>query len=230
MARPRWSTGCCSNPACTAPTSAWSSAPWIPTTWSASAVSRSWPRPPRSNGRAPASISSTRRATPISAARSSASSTWWTALWCWSTPPRARCRKPNSWCRRRCAWASSPSSSSTKSTARTRVRSRSSTKCSTCLPHSTPPTTSSISRFSTAPPNKAGWRPRWKARTTTACSRCSIWCSATSSRRWWSKGRSACSAPSWKPIPISAASSPAASPPVRSSRTSRSRCSITTAS
>ena len=34
-------------------------------------------------------------------------------------------------------------------------------------------------------------------------------------------GRSACSAPSSKPIPISAASSPAASPPARSSRTSR---------
>jgi GTP-binding protein len=28
-------------------------------------------------------------------------STWWTARWCWWTPPKARCRKPNSWCRRR---------------------------------------------------------------------------------------------------------------------------------
>ena len=127
-------------------------------------------------------------------------------------------------------WGSSPSSSSTRSTARTRGRSKSSTKCSTCSPRSTPPTSSSISRSSTARPNRAGWRRRWKARTTTACSRCSIWSSATSSRRWWSKGRSACSAPFWKPIPISAASSPAASPPARSSRTSRSRCSTTTAS
>ena len=46
--------------------------------------------------RAPASTSSTRRATPISAARSSASSTWSTAPWCWSTPPKARCRRPSS--------------------------------------------------------------------------------------------------------------------------------------
>ena len=44
---------------------------------------------------------------------------------------------------------------------------------------------------------------------------------ATSSRRRSRKARSACSAPSWKPIPISAASSPAASPPARSSRTRR---------
>ena len=44
------------------------------------------------------------QAMPISAARSSAFSTWWTARWCWSTLPRVRCRKPNSWCRRRCGW------------------------------------------------------------------------------------------------------------------------------
>ena len=47
------------------------------------------------------STSSTRQATPISAARSSASSTWWTGLCCWSMRPKARCRKRNSWCRRR---------------------------------------------------------------------------------------------------------------------------------
>jgi small GTP-binding protein len=40
-------------------------------------------------------------ATPISAARSSASSTWWMARWCWWTPPKVRCRKPNSWSPRR---------------------------------------------------------------------------------------------------------------------------------
>ncbi len=44
------------------------------------------------------------------------------------------------------------------------------------------------------------------------------------------KGRSGCSAPSWRPTPISAASSPAASARARSSRTRPSRCSTTTAS
>ena len=45
----------------------------LATTWSASAASPSSPSAPRSSGRARASTSSTRRATPISAARSSAS-------------------------------------------------------------------------------------------------------------------------------------------------------------
>ena len=52
-------------------------------------------------GRTSASTSSIPPATPISAAKSSASSTWSTARWCWSTPPRARCRRPNSWSPRR---------------------------------------------------------------------------------------------------------------------------------
>ena len=43
------------------------------------------------------------RATPISAARSSASSAWSTACWCWSTPPKGRCRRPSSCSARRCA-------------------------------------------------------------------------------------------------------------------------------
>ena len=41
----------------------------------------------------PTSTSSTRRATPISAARSSACSAWSTACCCWSTPSKARCRR-----------------------------------------------------------------------------------------------------------------------------------------
>ena len=41
------------------------------------------------------STSSTPRATPISVARWSASSAWLTARWCWSMPPRARCRNQN---------------------------------------------------------------------------------------------------------------------------------------
>ena len=44
---------------------------------------------------------------------------------------------------------------------------------------------------------------------------------ATSAAARSRKARSACSAPSWKPTPISAASSPAASPRARSSRTRR---------
>ena len=41
---------------------------------------------------------------------------------------------------------------------RTRGRRRWSTRCSTCSPRSTPATSSSISRSSTARPRKAGWR------------------------------------------------------------------------
>ena len=40
------------------------------------------------------------------------------------------------------------------------ARSRSSTRCSTCSPRSTPARSSSISRSSTAPPRKAGWPPQ----------------------------------------------------------------------
>ena len=74
----------------------------------ASAASPSWPSAPRWCGRTPASTSSTPPATPISAARSSASWTWWTAPSCWSTPPRACCRRPSSWSARRWPAASSP--------------------------------------------------------------------------------------------------------------------------
>ena len=55
---------------------------------------------PRSPGRIRASISSIRRATPISAARSSAFCRWSMASCCWSMPPKGRCRRPNSWCRK----------------------------------------------------------------------------------------------------------------------------------
>ena len=88
MARPRWSTSCSSSPAPCARTSTWPSAPWTPTTRSASAASPSWPNARRWNGTARASTSSTRPAMPISAARWSASSPWWTASCCWSTRPK----------------------------------------------------------------------------------------------------------------------------------------------
>ena len=64
--------------------------------WSARRGSRSWPRTRRSASRGRRSISSIRRATPISAARSSARSRWSTGCCCWSTPPRGRCRRPAS--------------------------------------------------------------------------------------------------------------------------------------
>src|SRR5665213_967319 len=48
------------------------------------------------------------------------------------------------------------------------ARAKSSTRCSTCSRHSTPPTSSSISRSSTARPSSAIWRPHWKARKKTA--------------------------------------------------------------
>ena len=59
-------------------------------------------------GRRARSTSSTRRATPTSAARSSARWPWSTASCCWSTPPRARCRRPASCCRRRSRPGSPP--------------------------------------------------------------------------------------------------------------------------
>ena len=96
-------------------------------------------------------------------------------------------------------------------TAPTPARRWSRARCSTCSRRSTPPRNSSISRCSTARPRKAGWRrastaprSRWR--------RCSISFSRTWRRRRWRTARSACSEPSSRPIPISAASSPGESP------------------
>ena len=61
----------------------------------------------RLQGRA-GSTSSTRPATPTSAARSSARSRWSTACCCWSTPPKARCRRRASCSARRSSSASQP--------------------------------------------------------------------------------------------------------------------------
>ena len=61
------------------------------------------------------------RATPTSAARSSACCRWSTACCCSSTPPRARCRRPASCCARPSSAACRRSSSSTRSTAPTRA-------------------------------------------------------------------------------------------------------------
>ena len=52
-------------------------------------------------GRRARSTWSTPRATPTSAARSSGRWPWSTACCCWSTPPRARCPRPATCCRRR---------------------------------------------------------------------------------------------------------------------------------
>ncbi len=87
---------CCARAAPFAPTSRSPSGRSIRTSSNASAASRSWRNAPRSCGATCGSTSSTRRATPISAARSSASSAWSTASSCWSMPPKGRCRKPSS--------------------------------------------------------------------------------------------------------------------------------------
>ena len=100
-ARRPWSTGCCSSPAPSARTSRSRSGRWTATTSSASAGSPSSPSAPRWSGRACGSTSSTRRATPTSAARSSASCRWSTAACSWSTRPRGRCRRPSSCSARR---------------------------------------------------------------------------------------------------------------------------------
>ena len=62
----------------------------------------------------------------------------------------------------------SPSLSSTRSTAPTRAPPRWSMRCSIYSPRSTQPTSSSTFPSSTAPPNRAGWRPPWTDRTMTA--------------------------------------------------------------
>ena len=63
---------------------------------------------PDARATSPTSTSSTRPATPISAARSSASCRWSTASSCWSTPPKGRCRRPSSSPARRSALGLKP--------------------------------------------------------------------------------------------------------------------------
>ena len=115
-ARPRWSTPCCGSPAPSASTPTSLTASWTPWTWSVRRASRSWPRTPRSGTtwttvRTSRSTSSTPRGTPTSVARWSAAWRWSTASCCWSTPARARCRRPGSCCARRCRSACRSSSS-----------------------------------------------------------------------------------------------------------------------
>ena len=83
---------------------------------------------------------------------------------------------------------------------------RCTTRCSTCSPRSTPPTSSSTSRPSTARPSRAGSRPRPRARRTRTWSRCSTSCCSHVPPPQVEDGRSACSSRPSKPIPISAAS------------------------
>ena len=93
-----------------------------------------------------------------------------------------------------------------------RVDAKSSTRSSIFSPRSMPPTSSSISRSSMAPPSRAGW-PRAPKGRRKAWRRSSISCCAMCRRRRSRKAASACSARCSRPIPISAASSPAASSP-----------------
>ncbi len=69
--------------------------------------------------------------------------------------------------------------------------SRSPTRCSTCSRRSMRPRSSSISRCSTAPPRKAGWRRPPRARKS-PWRRCSTWCCAMWRRRTSRPGRCAC--------------------------------------
>src|SRR5690606_22980601 len=96
MARRRSSTSCCSSPARSTGACNCPSASSTRTISGASAASRSSRRTPRSAGGTIASTSSTRPATPISAARSSACCRWSTACCCSSTPSTGRCRRPAS--------------------------------------------------------------------------------------------------------------------------------------
>ena len=92
------------------------------------------------------SISSTRPATPISAARSSASSAWSMASSCWSTPPRDRCRRPNSSSARRWRQGLKPIVVINKVDRPDARPRRCTTRSSTCSRCSTRPRRSSISR------------------------------------------------------------------------------------
>ena len=74
--KPHSSIRCCVRQGRSAPTSRWKNGSWTRTRWSGNVASRFSPRTRRCAGARPRSISSTRRATPISAARSSASCAW----------------------------------------------------------------------------------------------------------------------------------------------------------
>ena len=63
---------------------------------------------------------------------------WSTASSCWSTPARARCRRPGSCCARRCRPSCPSSWSSTRWTGRTPASPRSSTRPTSCSSTSTP--------------------------------------------------------------------------------------------
>ena len=112
---------------------------WTRTTSSASAASRSSRRTPTVTlRRHHASTSSTPRATPTSAARSSARSPWSTACSCSSTPRKVRCRRPASCSGRRSSSGSRRSSASTRSTAPTRASPRCWTRSTTSSSTSAP--------------------------------------------------------------------------------------------
>ena len=106
-----------------------------------------------------ASTSSTRPATPTSAARSSASSTWPTARCCWSMPPKDRCRRRKFVLKKALKLGLQADRGDQQDRPPRRAADRgASTRCSTCSSSSTRATSSSISRSSTARARKAGWR------------------------------------------------------------------------
>ncbi len=143
------------------------SASSTPTTWSASAASPSWPRTSPSRWAAPRSTSSTRPATPTSAARSSASCKM--ADGCLAAGRRRRGAAAADALRAAQGVRSAAcgrSSSSTRSTAPTPGPPRCSTPSSTCSSSWTPTTPRSISRPSTPPAGRASPPPTWPCRPT----------------------------------------------------------------
>jgi hypothetical protein len=144
-ARRPWSTPCCGRRTHSPPTLTSKSAPWTRTTSSAKRASRSSRRtrpsrtrastPPRGRSR---STSSTPRATPTSAARSSAACRWWMASCCSSTRARVRCRRPASCCARPSRPSCRSSCWSTRPTVRMLVSTRSSASHRTCCSASPP--------------------------------------------------------------------------------------------
>ena len=149
---------CCSSPAPTATTSARSSARWIPTIWSASAASPFWPsaasvqwKDTRINivdtpGHADFGGEVERILNMVDgvmvlvdAAEGPLPQTKFVVVEGAEARPEADRRHQQGRPPRRAH------------------RPKSSTRCSTCSQRSTPPTSSSISRFSTARPSRAGW-------------------------------------------------------------------------
>ena len=97
------------------------------------------------------------RATPTSAAKSSACSRWPTACCCWWTPSRARCRRRASCCRRRCELNLKPVVVINKVDRPTGAAARGARRGLQPLRASWRPTTNSSTSAVSTPPGRDGW-------------------------------------------------------------------------